>query len=337
MRFGKKISITMLLLMLVACSPAASDLITEEIQEPANIRLPMGYIPNVQYAPFYAAVDQGYYQDVGIEVTFDYSYETDGVALVGANEVQFAIASGEQVLLARAQGIPVVYVLAWWQEYPVGVVSMSDQGITAPADLAGKRIGLPGLFGANYIGLRALLGAGGLVEEDVTLDSIGFNQVEALVAGRVDAAVVYINNEPIQLDAQGYDIDVIRVADYLHLVSNGIITNEETIRDHPDLVRRMVEATLRGIAATIGNPEGAYSVSKDFVEGLDESNESVQMEILLTSLELWRADPLGETDPLAWENMQQVLLDMEMLTAPQDLSQVYTNQFVEQALKNLSR
>ena len=153
---------------------------------------------------------------------------------MAANELQFAVVSGEQVLLARAQGLPVVYVMAWYQDYPVAVVAKKPTGHPAsPQDLAGKTIGLPGLFGASYIGLRALLSAAGLKESDVTLDSIGFNQVEALAADQDQAVVVYVANEPIQLRAQGYAVDVIPVADYVQLASNGLITNETTIAEQP--------------------------------------------------------------------------------------------------------
>jgi NitT/TauT family transport system substrate-binding protein len=294
-----------------------------------HIRLPLPYTPNIQFAPLYVAIEKGYYRQAGLEIEFDYSFETDGLVLVGANELQFAVVSGEQVLLARAQGLPVVYVMAWYQDYPVGVTAKVEQNIAEPADLAGKRIGIPGPYGASYVGLRALLNAGGLKESDVTLDSIGFNQVEALAADQEQASVVYVTNEPIQLRAQGIEVTTLRVADYVQLASNGLITNETTIQENPELVRSMVEATLRGIADTIDDPDEAYEISKKYVETLAEADESIQKEVLDTSIQLWRTDRLGYSDPQAWENMQEVLLDMGMLTQPQDLGQAYSNEFID--------
>jgi NitT/TauT family transport system substrate-binding protein len=293
-----------------------------------HVRLPLGYIPNVQFAPLYVAVDKGYFTQQGIDIEFDYSMETDAVALVGADEIQFAVVSGDQVLLARAQGLPIVYVLAWYQDYPVSVVSMAGQGITKPADLRGKKIGLPGLYGASYIGLRALLSAGGLKESDVTLDSIGYNQVEALIAGQDQAVVVYTTNEPIQLRAMGYNLDEIRVKDYVHLVSNGLITNENTVATNPDLIRKMDKAILMGISDTIANPDEAYSISLKYVEGLDQADQAVQKQVLTTSIGLWIAPRLGYSDPTGWQNMQQVLLDIGFLSQSQDINQAFSNNFL---------
>lgn len=319
-----------LALLISACAGAKTEAPqpTATAQPLQHIRLPMGYIPNVQYAPLYVAAEKGYFRDAGLDVEFDYSFETDGVNLVGANNLPFSLASGEQVLLARAQGVPVVYVLAWWQDYPVAVAAKTSEGIRTPADLAGKKIGLPGLFGASYIGLRALLDNAGLKESDVTLDSIGFNQVEALLAGQEQAVVIYDNNEPVQLRAQGVDLDVVRVADYVSLASNGLITNETTIKENPDLVRRMSQAFLRGIADTLANPSEAYDISKKYVEGLDKADQAVQTEILKSSMAYWQADQPGFSKPQAWENMQKTLLNMGLLTQPLELDKAYTNEFV---------
>jgi len=298
----------------------------------APIRLPMGFIPNVQFAPFYVTVEKGYYAEAGLELEFDYSFETDGVALVGAGELPFAVVSGEQVLLARAQGLPVVYVMAWFQDYPIAVVAKKESGIQKPADLAGRKVGIPGLFGASYVGFEALIRNAGLSDDQITLDSIGFNQVEALATDQEDAVVGYANNEPLQLAAQGYEVNVIRVADYARLASNGIISNEKTIAENPDLVRRMVRATLRGLDFAIQRPDEAMEISKKHVENLgtaDEATLNVQRQVLDASIAMWRTDRPGFSDPESWVNMQQVLLGMGLLTAPLELEKAYTNQFIE--------
>jgi NitT/TauT family transport system substrate-binding protein len=261
-------------------------------------------------------------------VTFDYSMETDITALVGANQLQFGVVSGEQVLLARAQGLPIVYVAAWYQQYPVSVVAKSEQNIHAPSDLRGKTIGLPALYGANYIGLRALLHAGGLSESDVKLDSIQYTQVEALATDRDQAVSVYTNNEPIQLRTQGYNLTELRLADYVPLASNGLITNEKIISDNPDLVRRMVKAFLQGLADCIADPAGAYETSKAYVENLAQLDPAVQKLKLATSIELWKADRLGYSQSKAWESMQSVLLEMDLLNQPLNLSKAFTNDFL---------
>jgi NitT/TauT family transport system substrate-binding protein len=293
-----------------------------------KIRLPMGYIPNIQYAPFYVAVEKGYFKNAGIEIEFDYSFETDGVSLVGAGELPFAVASGEQVLLARSQGVPVTYITAWYQKFPVSVIAATDLNISEPADLRGQTIGVPGLFGASYIGVQALLFSVGLKPEDVTFEAIGFNQVGAFASGQSDVAVVYTANEPIQLRAQGFDLTELRVADYAQLASNGLLAGEKVLAEDPELVRAFVGAFIKGLKDTIDRPEEAMTISAGYIPDFETLDAKVQEQVLNTSIEMWKADRLGYSDPQAWENMQNVLFDMGLIKEKMDLGGAFTNEFI---------
>ena len=323
----KKLVLLMLGLA-INLSACSSFQVNSDADALRKIQLPMGYIPNIQYAPFYVAVEKGYFAEEGLEIKFDYSFETDGVALVGAGELPFAVASGEQVLLARSQGLPVVYTFAWYQQFPVSIVSAPELNIKGPADLRGQTIGLPGLFGANYIGLQALLFSAGLTPEDVTMDAIGFNQVEAFATNQKNIVVGYAANEPIVLNSQGIALNELRVADYVQLTANGIISNEMTIAEEPDLVRAMARALARGIEDTISNPDEAYRISLNFVENLADQDKDVQMQILNTSIEFWKAEQIGYSDPQAWENMNDLLVKMELIPSPVDLIKAFTNEFL---------
>lgn len=322
--FRKFVVMTLIMgLALSACGNPAP-----EAEALTTIRLPMGYVPNIQFAPMYVAIEKGYFREAGLEVELDYKFETDGVALVGAGDIPFAIVSGEQVLLARAQGLPVVYVAAWYQEYPVSVVARSELGVLIPQDLTGKKIGLPGLFGANYVGLRALLFEAEMSESDVTLDSIGFNQVELLAAGQQDVVVGYTANEPIQLRARGIPVTEIRVADYVQLASNGILASELVIEEEPELVRGFVEAFLKGLGDTIADPEEAFELSEAHIPNFADLDQDVQRQVLGTSIEQWKAERLGHSDPQAWDNMRNVLLEMGLIDEELDVSQAFTNEFI---------
>ena len=312
--------------VLIGCAPASSK------NEPQTVRLAMGFIPNVQFAPFYVAAEKGYFAEEGITVEFDYGWETDLLKLVGSDELQFAIGSGDQVVLARSQGLPVVYVLNWYRRFPVCVMSLRAEGIGGPADLVGRRVGTPATYGASYIGWRALLDAAGLKETDMELVSIGYTQVAAVTQGQVDAALCYAMNEPVQMRAEGRDVDVLYVADYANLVSNGLFTNEKTIQDRPELVQGMVRAALRGLSYTIDHPDEAFDITLKYVPevGSDAQAEAVNRAILTESVAFWKApsDELGLSSEADWQASLKIMRQMGLVGGEVDVGTMYTNQFV---------
>jgi len=332
-----------LMLFLAACalpaSPTPAVLEPEEAttestpqtpSELTHIDLGVGFVPNVQFAPFYVAQAKGFFAEEGLEVDLEHGYENDFVSLTAQGDRQFAIASGDQVILARAQGLPVVYVMKWYQRFPVAVMALAEGGIDAPEKLAGHSVGIPGLFGASYVGWKALVYAAGLDETDIKLESIGFTQAEAISQGQVDAAMVYITNEPVQLTQAGMDVNIIQVSDYIDLVSNGLITNETIIRDNPDLVRRLVRAALRGVDYTIAHPDEAFAIARQAVPEITDDDVPTQRAVLEASIDLWRSDQPGVSDPQAWSDSAQFMLDTGLIETPVELETLYTNEFVTQ-------
>jgi NitT/TauT family transport system substrate-binding protein len=100
------------------------------------------------------------------------------------------------------------------------------------------------------------------------------------------------------------------------------------IAEDPGLVRAFVSAFLRGLADAIADPEEAYELSAAHIPNLADLDKDVQMQVLETSIEQWRAERLGYSDPQAWENMQAVLLDAGLIAEEMDLSEAFTNEFV---------
>ncbi|MBN1202116.1 MAG: ABC transporter substrate-binding protein [Anaerolineae bacterium] len=315
-----------LALIIVVAALAGAYVLSEDGDENdesvdlTRVTLFMSYIPSVQFSPVYVAAERGYFEDEGIDIRFENGNEADGLERIATNDLQFGLISGEQVVLARANQRPVVYVFEWFHRFPVGVVSPIDQNITTPADLAGRVVGVPGTYGASYMGLHALLSAGGLTEDDLgELRSIGFAAPDSVCAGEVEAAVVYIVNEPLTIVQQCTPVNVIPVSDYATLVSNGIVTNEQTIRDNPDLVRGMVRAVRRGIADAVDDPKAAFDISvKTYVKDLPDDQYATQLQVLVNAAELWRSDQPGMTDPDAWTATQDVLIETGLLDAPLD-------------------
>jgi NitT/TauT family transport system substrate-binding protein len=145
----------------------------------------------------------------------------------------------------------------------------------------------------------------------------------------VDAVVIYATNEPVQLEAAGIPVNLIYISDMVDLVSNGLVVNENTARENPDLVRELVAAFSESLQYTIDHPDEAYEASTQHVEGLNDPDvEDAQREVLANSIEMWKAERLGQSYTTAWLSMQDVLSSMGLLTELVDVEQAFTNDYL---------
>lgn len=292
-----------------------------------DVSIGLGYIPDVQFAPFYIAQSKGYYKDAGLNVTFHHGIVPDLIGSMVAGKNTFVFAGGDELLVARDKKVNAVDVATIFQKYPVSLIVPANSSIKTLADLKGHTIGVPGPFGSTYTGLLALLYKANLSLSDVKVQSIGFTQVAALVSNKVDAVMGYSNNEPLQLQRQGFAVRTFNVSDYQPLISNGILTTEDTYHNQSPMVRSFVQATLKGLKDVIADPNAAVQICKTYVPGLQTDQATA---VLQATIPVWKSanGQLGYNDSATWTSMEQFLVAQKIIAPVQDLTQAYTNQSV---------
>jgi NitT/TauT family transport system substrate-binding protein len=304
-----------LVLLLVACSPSASG---SGSQQPSaqlrQVRLLLGFRPDVQFAPFYLAQQAGYFADAGLEVTIEHS--DDVLRLVADGQAEVGVADATDVMIGRSGGIPIRYVATLYDRFPVVLIGPAGTVPGVPAELAGSRIGTPGRFGSSWHALLALLDAGGLTEEDVTIREYpAFNQVEGLLNGDVDLITGFRVNEPIQLAARGMEVDTLAVDDVAPLPGPGIVAGDETLAADREMVAAFAGAVVRAQQAIADDPEAGLEAAISAEPAIGEDRET-SLAVLEASVDAWvgRQDAIsGAIDEAVWESGHRILQRLELL------------------------
>ncbi|WP_276953811.1 ABC transporter substrate-binding protein [Allomeiothermus silvanus] len=293
-----------------------------------KVRVGLGYVPDVQFAPFYAGVVEGIYAKQGLEVEFQHGFASELYPLLAQGKLDFVVADAEDVIALRAQGIPLKYVMALYQSVPNALFSLAEKNIKSVRDLKGKTIGMPGMFGVSLTSLQAMLRAAGLKESDVKIVTIGFTQAEAVVQGRVDVAMGFINNEPVFLQRQGVKLNVIPAGPYNRSPGNGVISTDKVL-ENADLVRRFLAASQEAMALTLANPRQAFEDAKKYVQNLDEARYAVLMaSIRLYQSPYTRQYGLGFSNPQSWISSYTLLKQTGRVKADLPVTAFYTNEFL---------
>jgi len=282
---------------------------------PTKLTVGLGYIPSVQFAPFYLAQQAGYYAAAGLDVTFENKIDPDLITLVGQGSVDIGIADGTSVIPAVSQGIPVRYVATIYAKFPNIVFTKASSGIHTAADLRGKKIGTPGKYGSSWIMLQALLGSAGLTTSDVNVQLYpDYGQAAALAQGAIDAATGFVNNEPVQLGLAGVPTTVLTVDNIVPLPGNGLIAGVATIAAKHDALARFIAATLRAMTEITADPQRGLAASAAIVPDLGK-DPTTQLAILKATIGTWSdaytaVHGLGAIDPAAWQKTVAFMASM---------------------------
>ena len=306
----------------VTAPPSASATTTgaPSPTEPVALTVGLGYIASVQFAPFYLADQAGYYEEAGLEVTFRHGFDYDVIALVAQGELDLGLADGTSVIPAVSNGIPLRYIATIYGQFPSIVFAKASSGITTPADLAGRKVGIPGRFGSSWIMLQAMLSSVGLTPDDLELSEIGFTQVEAVTQGLVDAATGFANNEPVQLALAGEPVSTLRVDDIVPLPGTGLIVGTATLEAKRAPLAGFVAATLRAMDEIAADPEVGLDAAITAVPELATARDT-QRAILDATIDVWMGDAqasggYGAIDPADWQASIDYLTTLGLVPNP---------------------
>jgi NitT/TauT family transport system substrate-binding protein len=305
--FRPAIASLALILALTACSPSPSATPPATGSQSAlrPVRLLLGFQPDVQFAPFYLAQQEGLFADAGLEVTIEHS--DDVIRLVADGQSEFGVADATDVMIGRTAGIPIKYVSTLYGRFPVALIGAPEVMPAEPSGLAGLRIGTPGRFGSSWHALLALLDAGGLTEDDVTIREYPqFNQVEGLLNGDVDLITGFRTNEPLRLEAQGFETALMTVDDFAPLPGPGIVVGDDLLAADRDLVTAFASAVVLAQQQIAADPQVGVEAAIVEVAAIADDRETA-MAVLEATVEAWGEPISGVIDTDVWQAGYQTM------------------------------
>src|SRR5262249_11102511 len=240
------------------------------------------------------------------DVQINYDRVSNLMQLVSDGKYTFATSGGDAAVMGAAAGAQVRYVMAQYEKYPVGAMTLKSGGphLTNPSQLKGLNIGISVPGSSTDYGLTALLNAGHLTRDDVKVTAIGFTETEALINHQIDVAMTFVDNEPVQADALGHPVNVLPVSKYVSLAGSGLVTSTTMVNNHGKGVEGFVRATLKGLKYTLEHPDAAFRIAlKRMPELVDPQQIAIARKVLTARLAFQvpvKGKPLGWSDPKGW-------------------------------------
>lgn len=305
--YPRRLVIPLLAMFLTGCAIFGSPTPSVALRP---VTLLLGFQPDVQFAPFYLAQQKGYYADIGLDVSIEYKGGADLVRLVADGQAEFGVADATDVMISRTAGIPIKYVETLYGLFPVALIGPQGTVPSDPAELAGMRIGTPGKFGSSWHALLALLHAGGLTEDDVTVREYPqFNQVDGLLNGDVDFITGFRNNEPLRLAAQGMEVDLLTVEQIAPLPGPGLIVGDALLDSSKTDAAEFAAATLRAEMEIAADPQLGLDAAVVAVPAIADDRDTA-LAVLEATIELWKGGtsaPSGAINDAVWTSGYQTL------------------------------
>jgi len=286
----------------------------------------LDFFTNPSQLPLFVAQAEGFFEDAGLIVEIQEPTDpSDPPQLAAANRADLALSTSFDLVILRANGLPLTAVGSLIQSPLGGLMSLKSSGIETLADLTGKRIGFalepeePALW-------RAMLASAGVGSDEFELINVGFDAIPALLGGQVDAVGVFRNFEPILLALD--DIETLFFPFEDHGVPSSwqlvFAASESTLAAKPEAIRRFLSAVQRAVVFTLKDPNTALN---DFfaLNPALAANDQRELNIrsALATLLLYQGAPC-HNDATTWMRLQDFIFEHNLIAGKSDLNALFT-------------
>nr|MBA3530252.1 ABC transporter substrate-binding protein [Propionibacteriaceae bacterium] len=318
--------------------------------KPVEVKLQLQWVAQAQFAGYYAAVDQGYYKDAGLDVEIvEGGPDIVPQDVLSAGDVDYAISWVPKVLGSIEQGAKITDVAQIFERSATTQISFKDKGITSPANLAGKNVGSWGY--GNEWELFAGMQKSGVNLKDIKLIQQAFD-MNGFLAGDIDAAQAMTYNEYAQVletknskTGQLYQPSDLNVIDWnsagTAMLQDAIWANSDKLADsaYGDQTTRFIKASIKGWVYARDNPEQAAKIVTAAGSQLGESHQ-LWMTNEVNKLIWPSTNGIGIIDDTAWRQTVDIALGTRNETGATIINKeppesAHTNTYVEAALKQL--
>ena len=296
-------------LLILAC-------FTSGVQADEEITLQLKWLHQFQFAGYYAALEQGYFAEEGLQVRLqERDMSRNNILQVLEGEAEYGVADSI-LLFHRDAGQGLKLIAPIFQHSPNVLMTLRSSGIQSPRDLIGRRLAFYD-NNSEGISILAMLANQGVLEEGL-LRQPWDERMEKLKSGAVDAIAAYSTNEPFQFREQGYPVHIIDPKHYgMDFYGDILFTNAREARENPERVEAMKRAVIRGWHYALDNKEEMVDLilERYNTQGKSRSalmNEALGLEPMIArhTIEMGHLDS-GRLDFILEQLAQHKLLDID--------------------------
>jgi NitT/TauT family transport system substrate-binding protein len=283
------------------------------------------------FAPIRLALGKGYYKEAGLDVNFAVGRGGVDVAKqVGAGNAPLGGIVGDGPIMVRGNDVPVKIVAVFGGKGFMQLVVREDSGIDKPADLKGKTITVMSYQDTTFYALLGLMASAGLKQADANIQQAGPVGVWQSVATGKSAGMAGVPDWIAAVQAAGTKIKVLPTDEFFPHMAQGIAASDDIIKQKPDMVRKFVHASLKGMKDVMDNPDKA---ADDFVKFVPEwKGKENEVKVALNyyaKLVYPGQKQLGEVNVERLTKLQDFYLANGFIQKKTPVAELYSNAFIK--------